>query len=206
MAKVKARPALKGGFGSGPSDEQIIKTIMSSRSLEDILIEREKYQSDYPYRKARPFTYEDMMTAPEGHVRTDFDKHVHKGTGQTQQILVMGQCGHWSVVVIKNFFLHSGKTKLDFQFAIWTGERLAFHPGEVKNQIVSQLGMDVFLEYREMVKGQLPQFRKFLQEEITPLLPGPMSSVTCDASSERVCKQLGLVVRSHVAIWIPGRI
>ena len=87
----------------------------------------------------------------------------------------------------------------DFTITVNHGNCCAFHPLEAKNNILRFHSKAVYKKWKKVVKEDLERFRDVLNA-YNP--KESMFSATCSASSERVCRRLGLEVSEGFAFLV----
>ena len=197
------------GFGNTSTrTENIVKSLENSSLVNSSFLDeqRQSWHDDYSRRISKEFTEEELFNPKEYLYCGPNDKieyRVNPGSPaynalRYQRLHEIVSYGYWNLKVTQD--MRGIKSKYyqewDFTISVWSGDRYMFHPLQSRNNIVRFHGIDIFEKWRKTVLDDLANFADVIKAYNPPV---SMFSVTCCNSSERVCKQLGLVVRKGFA-------
>jgi hypothetical protein len=103
-----------------------------------------------------------------------------------EEHIFSGFCGSWALMIMRQ-----ADGQIDWQVCLWCGDRFAFHPKQVENFALPNLGEQGFKDWKKHVMSEFDSSIKWLMDEAKRLCPGikAWSAVCCD-SSKRLCKQM----------------
>lgn len=195
------------GFGTRKqSDQQIIRSITSSHYwfteldvVDSVAEQRSSWQSVYLNKK-----YE-KPAQPLSSYATEFSYQLHPGlqscsSADNHQLVLLAQKGFWYLVI------HKDGSHYDFTVGTIVGECHRFHPEGIKKSfhqwyLDKTVADQEYLQWKQMVLADLDSAR-FLIASFDP--PCHMLSVTCNESSERLCRKLGFYVKDGIDFWLKG--
>ena len=198
---------MKGFATQTRNRKAIIKDLCKSTRLrpENILetVEQEQryWHERYSNKPAcKLFSIEELLTPPHQEPRVASNNFVASSeTHKNHQHLFSATCGFW---MLGMFTDNVGKR--DFNFNVWTGERMAFHPAQCRNIIEGTHGTDTYHQWVKTVKDDFNTSSSWLVAEAKKAIPqwAAASIVCCDSSARLVAQVPDIEVRSGVAFFI----
>jgi len=212
MAKTKAKTTRhlpRMGFGAPTVTPKLIVRDMSKsvRNLgtntPDYVEElRAIWDRDYSLR-TRPFFAEERMYLLDSDELKIIDpKDIVKGNSNhtVQEHLFMACCSGWMLKIVRQL-----DGQIDFDFSVFNGSGMVFHPDEARNQILAHHSPEVYDRWRKHVRKTFAVCAPQLIAACKEAMPNLRAwSVTCCDSSERLMRSLDdVIVRDKIAylVW-----
>ena len=203
--KTSSLKTMLKGFGAKQqTKDQYIKNFM--RTSKKVLNgfntpeEAKYYQSNLWFKQyaysSNDYSMEQLLNPKKENLKIDLTPKP-KSNGM-DKIVLTGYNGIWRIL------LHERSDKsIDFDIAVCSGKCYRFHSEVIKQSIQSGFGIDVYNQWRALVKSDqnsLKQLIHLIQSQIN-FIPW---SYTCSQSSARLCEQVGISTYRGAAFLFPA--